>query len=188
MERRKAMNFFIGIPPPLDFSEKVINFQKSFPENTVPKIAEPHVTVKAQGGLDDELKWIDRIRTVCSKTQPFKISICGLSSFNDTVFYLEVESKPLIALHREIVQEIDPGSENIEKYYELDRYIPHLTLAMTNSQFPIDTVLKMKKRALKTFPSEYEFMARYLRIYRENVSGYYELYEDIPLSVQDYVQ
>jgi hypothetical protein len=43
--------FFVGIVPPNDYKEKIIEFQKKWKSNHMWKVVEPHITVKAQSGL-----------------------------------------------------------------------------------------------------------------------------------------
>jgi 2'-5' RNA ligase len=61
------MNYFLGIVPPDEYKEQVADFQNRWPGNRIGEVAEPHITVKAQGGLHRDLVWIDQIKNACSR-------------------------------------------------------------------------------------------------------------------------
>lgn len=155
----KTMNFFVGIPPPLIFSDKVVAFQKTITGNTMPELVEPHITIKAQGGLDDELKWVGNVKEVCRNTHPFEISILDPATFDDNVLYLRVDSEVIIQLHKDIVLKIHPSKEDLEGFFELDQFVPHLTLGISNDTLTTEIIREMRKKAHDVFSTPYKFMA-----------------------------
>jgi hypothetical protein len=48
--------------------------------------------------------------------------------FGDSILYLSVNSNNLHTLHQKIVREISPSDDLIKRYFELDDFVPHLTL------------------------------------------------------------
>jgi 2'-5' RNA ligase len=69
------MQYFIGIIPPIEYQQQIIEFQKRWTNNHLPGVVEPHVTLKAQGGLTADLAWVDSVKDICSN---FQASNCPL--------------------------------------------------------------------------------------------------------------
>ncbi|WP_371932718.1 2'-5' RNA ligase family protein [Bacillus carboniphilus] len=65
--------------------------------------------------------------------------------FGDNILYLSVNSNNLPKLHQEIVQEISPSEDLIKQYFELDAFIPHLTLGIEQYGGNISTGLSKKE-------------------------------------------
>ncbi|MEN2766282.1 hypothetical protein [Ornithinibacillus xuwenensis] len=45
------MQYFIGIVPSEEYSMKIIAFRNKWTNNSIHDVVEPHITLKAQGGL-----------------------------------------------------------------------------------------------------------------------------------------
>ncbi|MCL4352505.1 MAG: hypothetical protein M1318_07660 [Firmicutes bacterium] len=54
---------------------------------------EPHITVKAQGGLTPDLAWTDPVTAVCAAFPRFIVAITGPEFLGDAVVYLGVVSE-----------------------------------------------------------------------------------------------
>lgn len=174
--------YFIGIVPPEDYLERIQLFQSRWINFSG---VEPHITLKAQGGLTRDQKWLDPIKEACKGIQPFQITLGGPDYFGGTILYLSVESEQLFHVHRKIVEAVDPSEADINHYFELDAYVPHLTLGKETYGGNISTGLtkeqlhEMERDAeeeLSPFPS---FEASFLRIYQLNGKRY-EPIMDIP--------
>ncbi|WP_335872274.1 2'-5' RNA ligase family protein [Bacillus sp. 2205SS5-2] len=177
--------YFIGIVPPEEYLERIENFQRRW----IPFLGvEPHITLKAQGGLTQEEKWIDKIQRVCQKFKPFEVSLEKPTYFGDTILYLSVSSHNLHELHKEIVQEISPSEELIKQYFELEDFVPHLTLGKENyggnistglSKIELKSMEELAEKQLTPYP---DFVVNFIRIYQLNiVEQRYEKYLDISL-------
>ena len=174
------MKFFAAIVPPVQFSMMVSDFQKRYPENRQPGIVEPHITVKTPDGLTDDLSWLVPLREECRKVQPFEVSILQPETFDTSVLYLGIESGKITDLHRSLVECVKPTPAEIRENFELERYEPHLTLAISDDLMTPDLLEKIKKEAESEFTGVFRFNAMFARIFRENPDGSYIQYEDIP--------
>lgn len=91
-------------------------------------------------------------------------------TFGDNILYLIVNSNDLQRLYREIVREISPSNDLIKKYFELDDFVPHLTLG--KEQYGGNVSTGMKKKELKymenfvakEFTPYHSFEVTYIRI------------------------
>ncbi|MFH0873415.1 MAG: 2'-5' RNA ligase family protein [Candidatus Komeilibacteria bacterium] len=178
------MKFFIGITPPSDTKEKIIAFQRSFPNNACPDLYEPHITVKAQAGLTENLDWIPRIESVAKTCKRFFLTFAGIGTFDETVVFLQpVASQELIELHRKLVEAINPDAEELNNYFELDRYNPHLSLGGKGWGLHREELMDMKKRGEIELAGIPGFEVTFLRIYRQILpNGPYEKLLDVSLN------
>ncbi|MCJ7842509.1 2'-5' RNA ligase family protein [Lederbergia sp. NSJ-179] len=176
------MQFFIGIVPSIEYKLKIIEFQQRWKNNIITEAVEPHITLKAQGGLTPDIKWISKVKEVCSQFQSFQISLSKPMFFGDDVVYLSVNSKELYTLHNRIVRKISPTNDLIKKYFELDDFVPHLTLGQTYyglTKHELRDMAKLAKKELSPFPT---FAVSFIRVYKEIETNKYEKYLDIPFS------
>ena len=174
------MQYFIGISPPADYTNQVSQFRKQWPDNWIDEIVEPHITLKAQGGLTPDESWLENVRKACEKTNPFEATVGGTAFFGEEILYLQVESQGLKTLHERLVEVIEPTDEMIAQYFELDQFIPHLTLAKTSYGLSARQLKEMAQHADEELDS-YQFEVDSIRIYRENGNGVYRKYMGIPL-------
>ena len=97
------VEYFIGIVPPEEYLLRIKQFQSRW----IHKLGvEPHITLKAQGGLNSDKKWIDKVQRVCDNFKPFQVSINRPKYFGDNILYLSINSSNLHDLHQKIVQEV----------------------------------------------------------------------------------
>jgi 2'-5' RNA ligase len=176
------MQYFIGIVPPNDYKEQISKFQRMWKKNTLPELVEPHITLKAQGGLTADEQWINQVEKVCSNFPAFNIDIDNPKFFGDEIIYLSAYSRELIELHEQLVQVISPSEDLIKKYFELEDFVPHMTLAKTYyglSKEDLNDMAKMAEEELSPYPT---FEVNFIRIYVENSKlKKYETYLDISL-------
>lgn len=178
------MQYFIGITLPAALKEKIISFQNSFPTNEVQRIAEPHITVKAQGGLTEDESWINVVREAVENYPSFEINLSGVDGFGGTVLFLSpVPSSELIGLHRLLLEVVNPSNNLIAKYFEGDTYQPHITLGGTSWGMTKDDLVSMRELAKNRFIDSEPFMVSFVRIYRQqDLDGPYEKFVDLPLT------
>ncbi|MRG85916.1 2'-5' RNA ligase family protein [Salinibacillus xinjiangensis] len=175
------MQYFIGIVPPDDYKDKIINFQKQWDSNDIMDVVEPHITLKAQGGLTEDEEWIAKVKTICKSYPSIHLSIHEPKFFGDDILYLSASSNELFSLHEKIVQAISPSDELINQYFELENFVPHMTLAKTHYGLSKQELRRMAKRAeneLTPYPS---FEVSFVRVYQEKENNEYVKYMDIPL-------
>lgn len=176
------MQYFIGIVPPDEYKEQVASFRNQWASNRLRDVVEPHITVKAQSGLTEDMRWLENVRITCSSFQSFQLTISEPATFGTAVTFLSVESKEIYDLHKLLVVTVSPSPELIKRYLELDRYHPHLTLGQTYWGMTETEIEEMKlaaKDALALFPT---FDVKYVRIYKEVKPNVYVPFEDIHLA------
>lgn len=177
--------YFIGIVPPEEYLTRVVQFQRKWIRELG---VEPHITLKAQGGLTPDKTWINKVQRVCENFKPFQVSLGKPMYFGDNILYLSIHSNVLHQLHHKIVQEISPSEELIKQYFELDAFVPHLTLGKEQYGGNISTGLSKKELhemesladiELSPYP---EFEVNFIRVYELNHEKQrYEKYLDITL-------
>ncbi|PGA91065.1 2'-5' RNA ligase [Bacillus pseudomycoides] len=176
------MQFIIGIVPPETYLYKVQNFQRQWQNNHLVKVVEPHITVKAQGGLTTDKKWLRKIEEVCKQTSPFTVCLERPEFFGNQVLFLSVNSPEIYKLHQRLVQAISPSNDLIQRYMEMERYHPHLTLGQTYWGLTPEELKEMEKDAKERLTPYPEFTVNFLRIYQEIKENKYQLYRDVALS------
>lgn len=177
------MKYFIGIVPPEDIYEAVLNIQKQFGDNRL----EPHITVRPPVTVTNETAWINAIENVCSSFSPILASLPGTGNFGNRVLFIDVDSKPLATLHDAIIKAIKPF-EHVDNNQEESRaFRPHLTLGRSWCGFTRQDFAVMKILADKYLSKEpVSFDAKSVRVYHKPSSkGRYEVLKDVPLSLYE---
>ncbi|MET3195235.1 2'-5' RNA ligase family protein [Bacillus sp. OAE603] len=178
------MQYFIGIVAPDEYMERTINFQKQWGNNSLTDVVEPHITIKAQGGLTPDKGWVSLVEKVCEEFPSFEVSLKKHNFFGDSVLFLSVESTEIHKLHNKIVKAVSPSEELINKYLELGDYVPHLTLGQTNFGLTSEELKEMAKKAEHELTPYPTFKVDFLRVYQEIETNKYVKYLDIPLKNQ----
>ena len=180
------VEYFIGIVPPKEYLKRIEHFQSKWLNEFG---VEPHITLKAQGGLTSDKKWIEQIQKVCENFKPFQVSLGVPKYFGDTILYLSVNSNDLHKLHKRIVEAVSPSEELINQYFEFNSFEPHLTLGKEQYGGGISNGLsknelkEMEKLADKELTPYPDFEANYIRVYELNIEKKrYEKYMDIYLN------
>ncbi|PFG12240.1 2'-5' RNA ligase family protein [Bacillus sp. es.036] len=171
--------YFIGITPPPDYQKKFKYFQHKWLEFL---IVEPHITLKAQGGLTPDKEWIVKVKTVCKRTQPFPITLAKPNYFGDNILYLSVLSDELYPLHEAIVRAISPPPKLINQYFELDNFVAHLTLGKEQHGLTKEALSDMAHAAEKELTPYPTFLVKSVQVYELSPdSKRYEPLLQIPL-------
>ncbi|PZE21100.1 2'-5' RNA ligase family protein [Paenibacillus xerothermodurans] len=176
------MHFFIGIVPPDEYVCQTTRFQRQWPNNALPQDVEPHITVKAQGGLTPDGSWIDAVKCVCSGFPAFQVSLHQPMFFSRDVLFLSVRSEKIHSLHERLVHAISPSTELIKRYFELESYSPHLTLGQTYWGLTHEELMQMLRKAEQELTPYPTFDVNFVRIYREIERDRYVKYVDVPLA------
>lgn len=174
------MRYLIGVVPPEEIMEKITNFQKSFPMNRVPFFIEPHITVKAQGGLTEDLAWLGGVESAIAEFSPLTIRFDGIGQFGQNVLFRRVVSDNIAALRDVLISVVNPNPEEREKYFEDVSYEPHLTLGQIELGMTVEEIARMKPLAEREFSSPEDFTTGFLRIYSQEQPGQsYKKFSDI---------
>lgn len=175
------MQFFIGIVPPEEYKHSIMKFQQKWKNHRITNAVEPHLTLKAQGGLAPDKKWIDEIKKVCKTFPSFSVTISKPEFFGEDILYLSVKSPELLKLHETIIHVVSPSEELIKKYYELKDFIPHITLGKVYYGLSKNDLIEMKALAEKELSPYPTFKVSVVRIYAEVSPGKYKKYMDLQL-------
>lgn len=178
------MQYFIGIVTPDEYIKRTIEFQRQWGNNALTNVVEPHITIKAQGGLTSDKDWLDQVMKVCEDFPPFKVSLNKPKFFGESVLFLNVESTEIHNLHNKLVQAISPSEDLIKKYLELENYVPHLTLGQSKYGLSVEELDDMAKKAENVLIPYPTFKVNFLRVYQEIEPNKYIRYMDIPLKKQ----
>lgn len=180
------VEYFIGIVPPKAYNERIEQFQRKWISKSG---VEPHITLKAQGGLTPDKEWIENVKRICGNVSPFQVFLGKPKYFGDTILYLSVDSDELHILHQKIVKGISPSDELIKRYFELDDFVPHLTLGKEQYGENISPLLskdvlnEMERTAIEELTPYPAFKVDFIRVYELNTEKRrYEMFLDIPLS------
>ncbi|KQX51234.1 MULTISPECIES: 2'-5' RNA ligase family protein [unclassified Paenibacillus] len=173
------MQYFIGIVPPDEYKEQIAAFRNRWVSNRLKDVVEPHITVKAQGGLTEDTRWLDNVREICTSIKSFRLSMSGPATFGSAVIFLGVESEEIYVLHKLLVDKVSPSPELIDRYFELGRFHPHLTLGQTYWGMNENEIAEMKLAAIHDLAPFPTFQVNYVRIYKEIEQNKYEPFEDI---------
>lgn len=175
------MEYALGIIPPTPYRQRIAAFQRRWPGNPTPEVVEPHITVKAPGGLTPDLAWMDPVTAVCRAFPPFTMAVTGPAFFGADVVYLGIAAPSVHGLHRRLLEVIAPGRAGIERYFEGDDYVPHITLGQTGTGMTAAELQDMGYAAdevLQPFPT---FDVTGVRIY-QGMDGRYTPFRDVPLA------
>jgi 2'-5' RNA ligase len=176
------LQYFIGIVPPDDYKEQIASFRNQWASNRLRDVVEPHITVKAQSGLAEDMGWLENVRKTCSSFQSFQLTLSEPATFVTAVTFLSIESTEVYDLHKRLMDTVSPSPELIKLYLESDRYHPHLTLGQTYWGMIETEIEEMKiaaRDALVPFPT---FDVMYVRVYKEAEPSRYVPCEDIQLA------
>ena len=176
------MRYFIGIVPPDDDKKRIERFRNRWASNRTGEVAEPHITVKEQGGLTEDLAWLDRVREECASFPRFQLSLGEPETFGEAVVFLRVRSDEIHELHRRLLDAVSPAPELIKRYFEGEYYHPHLTLGQTHWGMSGPEILEMMREARTALPPWPVFSVTFVRVYKEIEPDKYVPFEDIPLA------
>lgn len=173
------MEYFIGVVPPAALYEQILWIQNQFGDNR----AEPHITVKAQGGLTPDRGWMMEVEMVAKRFTPFPVKLTQTQSFGSEVLFLSVDSPQLVKLHFELIERVNPSPAVLAHYFEKDSFIPHLTLGQASHGYGCTDLVAMKQLADKLLERQpMEFKVQFLRIYcKSTATDRYQKVKDVEL-------
>lgn len=169
------MRYFLGIQPPKALMESVARFRQLYGGQEM----EPHITVKAPCGLDEQANWLPSVRRLCQGVAAFPIEISGIGTFGSSVLFLRAVSPALLTLHHSLLQELRISSSDQDACYEGMRYTPHLTLTHQQAlgYLSIDAAASV---ASGHFHDVMSFQANALTVYCKSSEGTYQVFDNIP--------
>ncbi|MFC4559280.1 2'-5' RNA ligase family protein [Virgibacillus kekensis] len=175
------MQYFLGIVPSEEHKLKIDEFRQNWQTNSISDIVEPHITLKAQGGLTPDKSWLCKVEHVCFNFNPFQIALNKPMFFGDDILYLSAKSDDLYTLHNRIVKEVSPPEALIKKYFELDDFVPHMTLGKTAYGLTKQELKDMAVAAEKELNPYPILEVNFVRVYQEYEVNRYKKLLDVPL-------
>lgn len=98
------------------------------------------------------------------------------------MLFLSVQSEELHKIHYDLIEVINPSAELLKKYFENQKYIPHLTLGEIHYGISKDELIAMEIKAKQELNNLPEFEVSFVRIYiKLSNSTKYNNFLDIPL-------
>lgn len=173
------IEFFIGIVPPEEISVKIIEFQKDF---FYKEVVEPHITIKTQSGLTEDESWLEKVQDYLKKQKVFTVKLGATQWFRDKVLFLSVHAENIHKIHYDLIETVNPSLELRKKYFEDQKYTPHLTLGEIRYGLSNNELISMELKAKQELNNLPEFKVSFARIYIKIPNGdKYSKFLDIPL-------
>lgn len=173
------MKYFLALVPPDALIQQIEEFRTPWGQAKT----KPHITVKAPNSLTNPDHWLPLVTELCQRVTPFEVILSGVSQFGTTTLYLRVLSPALIVLHQELMQVVKPPLTEQSVYFEGAAYLPHLTLAHTESGITETDLAAMLPLAATEWAHPTSFVADTLTIYRASASGQpYEWFQAVPFT------
>lgn len=171
------MKYFIGIVPPENIYQNILNIQQQFGDNKL----EPHITLRPPVIVADIAAWMTAIDEVCQRFSAFTIALPTTGNFGKRVLFIDVKSEPLVQLHHSIMKAVTSFEKSGGN--EIQSFNPHLTLGRSWCGFTQQDFIEMKKLANDYLTSAtVSFDATFIRVYHKpgNEKRYIAL-KDVPL-------
>jgi 2'-5' RNA ligase len=169
--------YFIGLVPDGDLHERLT----AFIERHAEPAAEPHVTVKAQTGLEDTSVWFAHLRRWASTYPAVEVPLEEPRFFGDEILYLSVGGETVHELHEALLAALAAVGITERFEYEGDAFVPHLTLSATWLGRCAEELAGLAEEARVRFPPT-TFRARSLSVFRSLDGVTYERFESLPLA------
>lgn len=171
------LQYFIGIVPPKNIYEKITQLRQEWGYSAT----EPHITIKSSGGLNDIKNWMSKVSEIVSDYKAFDISVKGIDYFGDSVLFYKILSEEILNLHKQIVKAVYPTDQEIKDGFELDHYIPHLTIMKHKRGYKHLPLHQIELNAKEILNNEYVFKSHFVRVFgRHNEGKNYVKIIDIP--------
>lgn len=162
------MHYFIGIVPPENELKKLKEFRNQWPANRIDDLVEPHITLKAQGGLSADESWLGNVKEAAAEFPAFPIQLGEPRFFGEDILYLSMDSPELQDLHEKLVKAAGATPEQVEQYFELDHFVAHLTLAKRVYGLTREDLKEMAAAAREELTPYPAFMVESIRVYRKS--------------------
>lgn len=110
-----------------------------------------HITIVRYNTCQKELLF-ERVKSFSSNLLPFEIELNELEIFADKVktIYLKPNyNDKLYNLHSQILEYFYEFKESLNKYYDLESWIPHCTLALRLSKVELNKGINILRKDLK---------------------------------------
>ena len=173
------VKYFLAIATPSSIAQQIEDFRSPWGSA---KTA-PHITVKAPNSLGEPKNWLPQVNELCRQVAPFDVILAGVGRFNATALYLRVASAELVDLHQALLRITTPPPAEQAEYFEGIHYLPHLTLAHTESGITTEALAAMLPLAQERWAHPTRFVAETVIAYQSVGAGQpYTQYQIVPFS------
>jgi 2'-5' RNA ligase len=125
VEESAAIASFLAVVPQQSVADSIERLQASA---GVALTVAPHVTFKAQPGLDPAGDWRTAVAATIGQFPSFEFSLGPVGWFGDDVLFLHAQSAALVRLHLAILKCLERIGITQRYEYEGGAFVPHLTL------------------------------------------------------------
>ena len=130
---------------------------------------EPHITVKPPFPHEGQPeRFLAPVRAALSGITPLQARLGDPARFGGAVLYLSVLCPGLQALHRAVLQALEPFAPPDPRFHEGESYTPHLTLAGTRFGVSPGGLDRMEREAEGELSDLNPFTVSFLRCYRRD--------------------
>jgi len=129
------------------------------------------------------VNWMSECKRIIEGFRSFSVSVGELRYFGDKdVLYIGADSPELTELHRKLVAVFEPTEEQTKRCFELNLYIPHLTVAKKES-LSEEILEEMERTLFPHFQDRQTFDVHEIRLYaRDDQNKTFQKYEDIQMT------
>ncbi|MDQ3897839.1 MAG: 2'-5' RNA ligase family protein [Actinomycetota bacterium] len=117
---------FLAIVPPIAHVGAIESVQRKFPIQTD---VSPHITVKAQPGLQRPELWREPLAVALRTVMPFQLQLGPVGWFGREILYLSVVGEMVVDLHWRILDCLEQAGVDERFEYDGEEFVPHLTVA-----------------------------------------------------------
>jgi 2'-5' RNA ligase len=116
---------FLAVVPPTAIITEIQQLQTAAGLDTA---VLPHITVKAQPGLQEPTRWTAAVRRAVAAVRPFPIQLGPIDWFGREILFLKVRAEEVDHLHSTILEALARVGLTERFEYDGDAFVPHLTL------------------------------------------------------------
>jgi 2'-5' RNA ligase len=175
--RRKGMKlvqYLIGIVPSISIGKRIDELRLKWGYIAT----EPHITIKTPEGLDANNLWINEVKNIIHSMEPFDITIGDVGFFGESVLYYQIHAEKINKLHKRLVKAVHPNYEKVNNSYEMDMYVPHLTIMKHKKRFENLPLRQIANE--EVLKGNIVFRPKCIRIYsRQNSKENFKSYLDV---------
>lgn len=116
---------FLAIVPPIGHVEAIESVQRKI---CIQTDVSPHITVKAQPGLQRPELWREPLAVALRMVSPFELELGPVGWFGREILYLSVVGETVVDLHWRILDCLEQAGVDERFEYDGDEFVPHLTV------------------------------------------------------------
>lgn len=116
---------FLAIVPPIGHVEAIESVQRRC---CIQTDVSPHITLKAQPGLQRPELWREPLAVALGMATPFELGLGHVGWFGHEILYLSVVGETVVDLHWRILDCLEQAGVDERFEYDGEEFVPHLTV------------------------------------------------------------